>query len=60
MKAPQSAIDLKKKSSEQLEEEARNEVINQIMQQKDLNDDEKKIKVTKKLKELAVKQIKTK
>ena len=60
MKAPQSGIDLKKKSSEQLEEEARNEVINQIMQQKDLNDDEKKLEVTKKLKELAVKQIKTK
>ena len=45
------------KSSEQLEEEARNLLIQQIMQRTDLDDEQKKVEASNKLKELTKKQI---
>ena len=54
---PISAADLKKKTSAELEEQARAEVLQQVMQQDGLDDEQKKAEVTKKLKELAKQQV---
>ena len=48
-----ASTDLKKKDSEALEEQARAEVFEQIMKQYELDEEQKKAEVTKKLKELA-------
>lgn len=59
-KEPTNAItaqDLKKKSSEELEQQARAEVLEHIMKQDELDEEQKKVAATKKLKELARKQV---